>query len=111
MTDIKPTVGSLVYYYRGKVKDGPLSAIVTGVYPDAHNLVDLSVFEKFGQMFLDKVAQKDNEDKSKSWDWMTVPQAYKIEKDELPHKIWSECINCPKFPDCDEVAMLKEIGV
>ncbi len=32
----------------------------------------------------------------------------KIEKDELPHKIWSECINCPKFPDCDEVAMLKE---
>ncbi|HUW23689.1 MAG TPA: N-acetyltransferase [bacterium] len=33
----------------------------------------------------------------------------KIEKDELPHKIWSECINCPKFPDCDEVAMLKEM--
>jgi len=33
----------------------------------------------------------------------------KIEKDELPHKIWSECINCPKFPNCEEIAMLKEI--
>jgi amino-acid N-acetyltransferase len=34
----------------------------------------------------------------------------KIEKDELPHKIWSECINCPKFPNCEEVAMLREMG-
>jgi len=34
----------------------------------------------------------------------------KIEKEELPHKIWSECINCPKFPNCDEIAMLKEMG-
>lgn len=29
-----------------------------------------------------------------------------IDKNELPHKIWSECIKCPKFPDCDEVCML-----
>ncbi|MDP8219289.1 MAG: N-acetyltransferase [Candidatus Theseobacter exili] len=28
-----------------------------------------------------------------------------IEKETLPHKIWSECINCYKFPDCDETAM------
>jgi len=34
----------------------------------------------------------------------------RIEKDHLPHKIWSECINCPKFPNCDEIAMLKEMG-
>jgi len=25
----------------------------------------------------------------------------------LPHKIWAECINCCKFPDCKEVALLK----
>ena len=25
----------------------------------------------------------------------------------LPHKIWAECINCPKFPDCQETAMVK----
>ena len=33
----------------------------------------------------------------------------KIEKKRLPHKIWSECINCPKFPKCDEVPMLKKM--
>lgn len=27
-----------------------------------------------------------------------------IEKSELPHKIWRDCINCPQFPECDEVA-------
>jgi len=25
----------------------------------------------------------------------------------LPHKIWAECIHCPKFPDCKETALLK----
>jgi len=25
----------------------------------------------------------------------------------LPHKIWAECINCPKFPNCQEVALQK----
>ncbi len=28
------------------------------------------------------------------------------EKRELPHKIWSDCLNCPKFPDCDEEALI-----
>jgi len=26
----------------------------------------------------------------------------RIEKADLPHKIWADCIRCPKFPDCDE---------
>ncbi|MBU1247146.1 MAG: N-acetyltransferase [Proteobacteria bacterium] len=26
-------------------------------------------------------------------------------KDDLPQKVWGDCINCPKFPDCDEIAM------
>ncbi len=29
-----------------------------------------------------------------------------IEKSELPHKIWSDCLQCPKFPDCDEEALI-----
>ena len=29
-----------------------------------------------------------------------------ITKEELPHKIWRECIDCPKFPNCDEIAMI-----
>lgn len=28
-----------------------------------------------------------------------------IEKSALPHKIWTDCIHCVKFPDCDEVAL------
>lgn len=27
-------------------------------------------------------------------------------KELLPHKIWKECIECPKFPNCDEIAMI-----
>ena len=27
-------------------------------------------------------------------------------KESLPHKIWKECIECPKFPNCDEIAMI-----
>lgn len=30
-----------------------------------------------------------------------------VGKDTLPQKIWAVCINCPKFPDCDEIAMLR----
>ena len=29
-----------------------------------------------------------------------------IDKKLLPHKVWAECVNCPKFPECDEVAMI-----
>lgn len=29
-----------------------------------------------------------------------------INKENLPHKVWKECINCPKFPNCDEVALI-----
>lgn len=32
-----------------------------------------------------------------------------ISKDELPQKVWRECINCPKFPDCDEIAVVIDI--
>ncbi|MCD6404521.1 MAG: N-acetyltransferase [Planctomycetes bacterium] len=33
-----------------------------------------------------------------------------IPKSELPHKIWSDCIRCPLFPDCDEVAVITSVG-
>ncbi len=29
------------------------------------------------------------------------------DKQELPHKIWSDCIHCSKFPDCDEDALIR----
>ena len=33
-----------------------------------------------------------------------------VNKSKLPHKIWSECIRCPKFPDCDEVALILDLS-
>ena len=29
-----------------------------------------------------------------------------VDKMQLPRKVWSECYHCPKFPDCDEVALI-----
>lgn len=29
-----------------------------------------------------------------------------IDKKDLPHKVWADCIHCPKFPDCNEEAMV-----
>ena len=29
-----------------------------------------------------------------------------IDKAELPQKVWTECFRCPKFPNCDEVALI-----
>jgi amino-acid N-acetyltransferase len=34
-----------------------------------------------------------------------------IDKDQMSPKVWKECINCPKFPNCDEFAMIREIGL
>lgn len=33
----------------------------------------------------------------------------KIPHYKLPKKVWVECINCPKFPKCKEVSMVKKI--
>lgn len=33
----------------------------------------------------------------------------RIKHAALPHKIWAECINCCKFPDCREIALVKEL--
>lgn len=33
-----------------------------------------------------------------------------VSKETLPHKVWSDCLNCPKFTTCDEVAVVKEVG-
>jgi len=33
----------------------------------------------------------------------------RIKNSCLPHKIWAECINCCKFPNCQEIALLKKL--
>ncbi len=31
------------------------------------------------------------------------------ELDNLPKKIWTDCLKCPKYPECDETAVIIEI--
>ena len=44
-----------------------------------------------------------------------VPQFFRklgfheIERGELPLKAWKDCLRCPKFQACDEIAMLKRL--
>lgn len=33
----------------------------------------------------------------------------RVKNADLPHKIWAECINCCKFPNCQEIALLKNL--
>ena len=32
-----------------------------------------------------------------------------VDKMELPQKIWNECYRCSKFPNCDEVALIRRL--
>lgn len=34
----------------------------------------------------------------------------RVDKSTLPHKIWTDCVKCAKFPDCDEIALVKELN-
>ena len=33
----------------------------------------------------------------------------RVDRTELPHRIWAECVRCPQFPDCDELAMVIDL--
>jgi len=33
----------------------------------------------------------------------------RVKHADLPHKVWAECINCCKFPNCQEIALLKSL--
>jgi len=33
-----------------------------------------------------------------------------VDKKDLPHKVWKDCLNCPKFPACDEIAMVRPVN-
>lgn len=34
-----------------------------------------------------------------------------VPHESLPHKIWGDCLDCPKFPNCDEIAMLLDLDM
>ena len=32
-----------------------------------------------------------------------------VDKADLPHKVWVDCLRCSKYPDCDEVAVAVDL--
>ena len=44
-------------------------------------------------------------------DGFFVRQGYEIvSKESLPHKVWTVCVHCSRFADCDEVAVQKKLS-
>lgn len=38
------------------------------------------------------------------------PMGFKqVDRDEMPHKVWVDCLRCPKFPECDEVPVAVDL--
>jgi amino-acid N-acetyltransferase len=36
---------------------------------------------------------------------------HRVDRESLPHKVWSDCLKCTKFPDCDELAVAIELDL
>lgn len=34
---------------------------------------------------------------------------YQVDKQALPHKVYKDCMRCPLFPGCDEIAMVRDL--
>lgn len=34
----------------------------------------------------------------------------RVDKGDLPHKVWRDCLKCSKFPNCDETAVIRVLG-
>jgi len=39
-------------------------------------------------------------------DFFKLHKFVDIDKMELPRKVWTDCFRCPKFPNCDETALI-----
>jgi len=44
-------------------------------------------------------------------DYFFISMGYAVvPKESLPHKIWTVCVHCKKFGDCDEIAVQKRLS-
>ncbi|MCX7940434.1 MAG: N-acetyltransferase [Endomicrobia bacterium] len=88
------------------------------VYAEIRSLAIKKVFQGkgFGRrlvQYLEKEAKKLGV--KKIFALTFVPQFFKklgykiISRDILPHKVWTECINCPLFMNCKEVPVMKSL--
>ncbi len=52
---------------------------------------------------------------SKAYALTRIPEFFerrhfvRIEKSELPHKVFKDCVRCTMFPGCDEIAVIRDL--
>jgi amino-acid N-acetyltransferase len=101
--------------YDGRVVGSASLAILDKELAEIRSLVvDASMEKKgIGKLLVEKVIQETERlgiDK-------LISLTYQVEffrkcgfevtvKDTMPQKVWKDCINCPKMPSCDEIAMV-----
>ena len=69
-----------------------------------------------GRMLVDTLeAEARENDLEAIFAFTYVPQFFEklgfaeVERGELPLKAWKDCLRCPKFQNCDEIAVLKRL--
>ena len=102
--------------------EGVVAVCALGLcWEDLAEIRSLAVLEKYygnnyGVMLVDKcIEEAKGLGLKKVFTLTYVPEYFKklgfrvVDKAELPHKIWSDCLKCTKFPNCDETALVKNI--
>ena len=91
------------------------------IWEDLAEIRSLAVMEDccgrgYGRLLMDEAEKEARELGLKRLFALTYQVAFfehmgfaKVSKDTLPQKVWSDCINCPRFPDCDEVAVARTL--
>lgn len=112
--------------YVEKVEDNPDQEKLVGVcamhicWDNLAEIRSLAVTEQYqgkgvGRQLVDKaLSEADSYGITKVFTLTYQPEFFRkfgfedIDKSELPHKVWSDCIQCSKFPDCNEEALVWE---
>ena len=112
--------------YVEKAEDGPGQEKLVGVcamhicWDNLAEIRSLAVTEGYqgkgvGRQLVDKaLSEADAYGITKVFTLTYQPEFFRnigfkdIDKAELPHKVWSDCIQCSKFPDCNEEALVWE---
>ena len=100
-------------------KGRPVGTIAVHVYWDDLSEIRSFVIEKkyrgkgYGEKLLEAaIKEARNVGTKKVFSLTKIPDFFKkygfrqIPKKKLPQKIWKDCFACPKFPDCDESALI-----
>ena len=92
------------------------------LWSDLAEICSLAVHHEYkmsglGSSLVEKLVQESRELEINNVFALTYQPAFfekcgfvRIEKENLPQKVWTECINCTKFPNCDEIALIKKTG-